>query len=221
MIRNNQKYTLLLADDHVVLRDGLANMINETEMFAVCARADNGKKVLKAFEDGCRPDLVMLDLNMPEMDGYTTAEWIAKHYPEVKMLILTMFDSEIAMIRLLQLGVRGFLKKDISQEDLKGALVAVAEGGYFYSHSTTGRLVNFFKKSSYSDLSVDKKILTALEIEMLKLSCTEMTYKEIAGELNLSPRAIENHREVLFEKLDIKSRVGLALYAVRNGIVSF
>jgi DNA-binding CsgD family transcriptional regulator len=70
-------------------------------------------------------------------------------------------------------------------------------------------------------LSVDKKILTALEIEMLKLSCTEMTYKEIAAELNLSPRAIENHREILFEKLDIKSRVGLALYAVRNGIVSF
>lgn len=221
MVQNNQKYTLLLADDHVVLRDGLANMIGETELFTICGKAKNGNEVLKAFKNGCRPDLVMLDLNMPEMDGYSTAEWISKHYPDVKMLILTMFDSEIAMIRLLQLGVRGFLKKDISQEDLKGALLAVAEGGYFYSNSTTGKLVNFFKRSSYSDLSVDKKMLTALEIEMLKLACTEMTYKEIASELNLSPRAIENHREILFEKLDIKSRVGLALYAVRNGIVSF
>jgi len=221
MINHNQKYTLLLADDHIVLRDGLANMINETDQFAVCGRADNGKQVLEAFKNGSRPDLVMLDLNMPEMDGYATAEWIAQYYPDVKMLILTMFDSEVAMIRLLQLGVRGFLKKDISPDHLKQALVAVAEGGYYYSHSTTGKLVNIFKRSSFAELSVDKKILTALEIEMLKLSCTELTYKQIASELNLSPRAIENHREILFEKLDIKSRVGLALYAVKNGIVSF
>lgn len=221
MIHTNQKYTLLLADDHIVLRDGLAKMINETMQFSVCDRADNGKQVLEAFKAGSRPDMVMLDLNMPEMDGYSTAEWIVQHYPEVKILILTMFDSEVAMIRLLQLGVRGFLKKDISPEDLQLALLAVAEGGYYYAHSTTGKLVNFFRRSNFSELTVDKKILTALEIEMLKLACTEKTYKEIAGELNLSPRAIENHREALFEKLDVKSRVGLALYAVKNGIVSF
>lgn len=221
MTHSNQKYSLLLADDHIVLRDGLANLINETGQFSVCGKADNGKQVVEAFEAGRRPDLVMLDLNMPEMDGYNTAEWISKHYPDVKMLILTMFDSEVAMIRLLQLGVRGFLKKDIHPEDLNQALLAVAEGGYYYAHSTTGKLVNFFRRSNFSELSVDRKILTALEIEMLKLSCTEKTYKEIASELNLSPRAIENHREALFEKLDVKSRVGLALYAVKNGIVSF
>lgn len=221
MTQHNQKYSLLLADDHIVLRDGLANLINETGQFSVCCKADNGKQVVAAFNAGRRPDIVMLDLNMPEMDGYNTAEWIVQHYPDVKILILTMFDSEVAMIRLLQLGVRGFLKKDISPEDLKLALLAVAEGGYYYAHSTTGKLVNFFRRSNFSELTVDKKILTALEIEMLKLACTEKTYKEIASELNLSPRAIENHREALFEKLDIKSRVGLALYAVKNGIVSF
>lgn len=221
MTNHNQKYTLLLADDHIVLRDGLANLINATGQFTVCCKADNGQQVVDAFNAGRRPDLVMLDLNMPEMDGYNTAEWISKRYPDVKMLILTMFDSEVAMIRLLQLGVRGFLKKDISPDDLQLALLAVAEGGYYYAHSTTGKLVNFFRRSNFSELTVDKKMLTALEIEMLKLSCTEKTYKEIASELNLSPRAIENHREALFEKLDVKSRVGLALYAVKNGIVSF
>jgi len=221
MTNNNNKQTLLLADDHIVLRDSLANMINETTPFVVCGKADNGKQVLEAFKSGSRPNMVMLDLNMPELDGYNTAEWISQHYPDVKIMIFTMFDSEIAMIRLLQLGVRGFIKKDISPENLKQALIAVAEGGYFYSHSTTGKLVNFFKKSNFSDLSVDKKMLSAIEIEMLKLACTEKTYKEIAVELNLSPRAIENHREILFEKLEVKSRVGLALYAIRNGIIGF
>ena len=141
--------------------------------------------------------------------------------PEINILILTMYDSEIALIRLLQAGVKGFLKKDTHPNELRVALKAVSAGGYYYSQDTTGKLANLFQRDFENQHFVDKAILSEKEIEFLRLASTDKTYKEIASELKISPRAIDGYRDTLFEKLDVKSRVGLAIYAVKNGIVIF
>jgi len=216
-----ENYKIILADDHIVLRDALANLIDSFKECSVIATADNGKDVIMVISNNKIPDLVILDLNTPVMDGYETAHWLHQNYPEIKIVILTMYDSEIALIRLLQIGVRGFLKKDIHPAELQKALLAVAQNGYYYSHNATAKLANIFQKTHQSKQSLEKGILTTLEIEFLKLASTDMTYKEIAFELKLSPSTVDNYRETLFEKLDVKSRVGLAIYAVKNGLVSF
>ena len=214
-------YKIILADDHVLLRDALATLVNSFDEFRVIAVAENGEELLGIFKKGQLPDLVLLDLNMPKMDGFETATWVQKNHPEVKILILTMYDSEIALIRLLQVGVKGFLKKDIHPSELKTALVSVAENGYYYSHNTTGKLATFLQKNHNNQSSIEKALLTNTEIEFLKLASTELTYKEIADKMKITPRVIDSYRDGLFEKLDVKSRVGLAIYAVKNGIVTF
>jgi len=208
-------------DDHVLLRDALASLINSFDGFNVIDVAANGKDLIIAIENGNVPNLVVLDLNMPGMDGYETTKWLHKTLPDIKILILTMFDSEIALIRLLQEGVRGFLKKDVHPAELKSALLNVAENGYYYSNNTTGKLASFFHKNHESHTPIDRALLSENEIEFLKLASTEMTYKEIAQAMHITPRAIDGFRDGLFEKLDVKSRVGLAIYAVKNGIITF
>jgi len=220
-MKMNETCKVILADDHVLLRDALAALIDSFEECKIIAVASNGKELVRLIGTGKLPDIVILDLNMPEMDGYETAQWLQDTYPGIRILILTMYDSEIALIRLLQVGVRGFLKKDIHPFELKAALLSVANDGYYYAHNTTGKLASLFQKNQQNKSSIDKAILTQLDIEFLKMASTDMTYKEIAQAMNITPRAIDGYRDSLFEKLDVKSRVGLAIYAVKNGIVTF
>lgn len=211
---------IALADDHILLRDALANIVNGFDNCRITLLASNGKELLDKIDSSHPPDLVILDLNMPEMNGYETAKWLRARFPEILVLVLTMYDSEVALIQLLQTGVRGFLKKDIHPSELNYAIHSVIDSGYYYSHNTTGRLVNLFrnesgKKNFPSNVSMSKN-----ELEFLKLASTDMTYKEIARMMNLSPRTVDNYRDSLFLKLEVKSRVGLAIYAIRSGIVT-
>lgn len=210
-------YKLILADDHILLRDALANLVNNFEEFSVVATAGTGNEVIRFFESGGKADIVLMDLNMPDMDGYETGRWLVQNKPAVKIVILTMYDSEIALIRLLKAGVHGFLKKDIHPSELKNALLTVANGEYYYSNHTTGKIANLFRKQA----GVEKALLTEQEIAFLKYASTDMTYKEIAQAMHMTPRNIDSYRDALFTKLDVKSRVGLAIYAVKNGIVTF
>ena len=219
MTMNKIKVTLV--DDHVLLREALVNLVNTFEEFKVIASLNSGYELVNSLSDSVRPNVILLDLNMPGMDGFETAKWLFKVHPEINILILTMYDSEIALIRLLQAGVKGFLKKDTHPNELRVALKAVSAGGYYYSQDTTGKLANLFQRDFENQHFVEKAILSEKEIEFLRLASTDKTYKEIASELKISPRAIDGYRDTLFEKLDVKSRVGLAIYAVKNGIVIF
>ena len=220
-MKKTDLFKVILVDDHVLLRDALASLIDSFDECKIIAVASNGKELVKLLETGFIPSIVVLDLNMPEMDGYETAKWLRENYPDIKMLILTMYDSEIALIRLLQSGVRGFLKKDIHPFELKAALLSVAADGYYYAHNTTGKLATLFQKNELGKNSIEKAMLSDIDIEFLKLASTDMTYKEIAAMMKITPRAIDGYRDSLFEKLDVKSRVGLAIYAIKNGIVTF
>ena len=161
----------------------------------------------------------MLDLNMPEMDGHETTYWIAKNHPDIRILIVSMFDAE-AMIHLIKAGVCGFLKKDVTPKELKHAFESIMKNGTYCSQTVTGRLFNLMKNAGNKNSGWGTAMLNEHEISFLKLVATELTYKEIAQKMQISPRTIDNYRDTLFLKLNVKSRVGLAMYAVKNGVVT-
>jgi DNA-binding NarL/FixJ family response regulator len=208
---------IALVDDHQLLRNALASLIENFDDCKVISQANNGTDFINQLQEQYLPHIVLLDLNMPQLDGYDTMAWLKEHHPEVHVLMLTMYDAETTMIRLLQAGAKGFLKKDIHPSELKFAIQSVMQYGYYYSHTTTGKLVNLFRGNG--DAYIQKNMLNSEEIEFLKYAATDLTYKEIARKMGLNPRSVDNLRDHLFEKLDVKSRVGLAIYALRHGVI--
>jgi len=215
------KASVAVVDDHVLLRNGLANHIRNLDEFAVLFEADNGKDFINQLKPRYLPDIVILDINMPTMDGYETAIWLKRNYPGIKVLALSMYDNENAIIRMLKNGAKGYIPKDIDPAEFRLALCALKQKGFYYSEMITGKLIHAVNKLDEPEQSIKKLItLNEREIEFLKLACTELTYKEIAERMFLSARTIDGYRDTLFEKLNLKSRVGLVMYALKNGIVS-
>lgn len=221
MNNSEKKIKVALTDDHVLLRNALSSLIDNFENCKVIHQSSNGSELIRHLKTGEQPDVVLLDLNMPHMNGYETAIHLRDIYPEINVLMLTMYDSELALIRLLQAGVKGFLKKDIHPSELKFAINSVMQAGYYYSNHTTGRLINLFKNNNEANMTLQKTMLTQQELDFLKLACTDLTYKEVAQQMKLNPRSVDNLRDHLFTKLDVKSRVGLAMYSIKHGIVTF
>ena len=210
-----------MADDHLLLRNALAVLIDGFGDCKVIYDSGTGKGLTEKIIAGPVPDVVILDLSMPDMDGFETAEWMQKHFPQIHVLMLTMYDSELSLIRLLQIGVKGFLKKDIHPDELKFAIHSVTQSGYYYSNHTTGKLVNLFRNKADGFNKIQKAMLADDEIQFLRFVCSDLTYKEIAQKMQLNPRSIDTLRDQLFVKLDVKSRVGLAMVAIRHGIMGF
>jgi two-component system, NarL family, invasion response regulator UvrY len=208
-----------MVDDHIMVRDALANVINSFEGFTVTLLADNGKDFINKLNVNNIPDILLVDLNMPEMDGGELTLWLSKNRPEIKILILTMFDAE-SLIHMIKSGVCGFLKKDATSSELKNALTSVKEKSNYCSHSFTSRLFSMTKNLGSKNSLWGNILLNENEIAFLKLITTEMTYKEIAQAMKISPRTVDNYRDSLFLKLSAKCRVGLVMYAVRAGIIS-
>lgn len=212
---------IALVDDHVLLRNALTGLINSFENCKVVNESANGKEIKEAIQNGIIPDVILLDLNMPVMDGFDTAEYLHNEYPQIPILMLTMYDSELSLIRLLQTGVKGFLKKDIHPEELKFAIRSVVHSGFYYSNHTTGKLINLFRNNESGMIPLQRSLLSPQEIEFMRLICSDLTYKEVAQKMGLNPRSIDSLRDQLFLKLDVKSRVGLAIVAIRHGIITF
>jgi two-component system, NarL family, invasion response regulator UvrY len=212
------KTNIALVDDHIMLRNGLTALINDMEPFQVILEADNGldftKKILSTK---IQPDIILLDINMPVMNGFTTAEWIKEHLPFSKILVLSMLDDEASIIRMLRLNARGFILKDGEPELLEAALLDLVHHDYHFNEIVSNRLVHCNKNNEFQITSILNQ-LTTRELAFLTLCCSEATYKEIAATLNVSPRTVDGYRDQLFEKLELKSRVGLVLFAIKNNI---
>ncbi len=209
-----------LVDDHILLRNALASMLDGTGECKVIIQASNGKELMDALGRGIRPDVIILDLNMPVMGGQETALALQRSHPDIGVLMLTMYDSELVLIRLLQAGVRGFMKKDIHPQEMLTAIRSVVESGYYYSPNTGLKLAGLFRDMQDKDALYHKVMLSEQEVIFLRHACTEMTYKEIAEKMGLNPRAVDGIRDELFHRLDVKSRVGLAMYTIRHGLVT-
>jgi DNA-binding NarL/FixJ family response regulator len=215
----NNKTKIALADDHVLLRNALASLINGFDDCQIVCQANNGQELIDAIRNGLKPDIILLDLNMPQKDGYDTAVWLSEHHPQICVLMLTMYDSELTLIRLLRAGIKGYLKKNVEPAELKFAINSVIKNGHYYSTHTAGRLANLFRNTSSESKKIQTKMLSDQEVEFLAFVCSDLTYKEVAQKMKLTVRTIDVLRDQLFLKLDVKSSVGLVELVLRSGLV--
>ncbi len=206
------KKTILIVDDHTLFAQSLQGLVNSFQEYEVIKVLKNGQELLDYFNaNNKRPDILLLDIRMPIMDGVATMSWLKEHFPEQKTLALTMEHDEEIIIKMIRMGCRGYLLKDIEPEEFLFALESVNSSGYYFSEEIV-EVMDHPSTKNYGDL-------TNREMEFLNHACSEKTYKEVAEEMNLSPKTIDGYRESLFSKLQVKSRVGMVLFAVKNEIV--
>jgi two-component system, NarL family, invasion response regulator UvrY len=210
---------IAMVDDHNLLRKGLANLINTFEGFDVIFEATNGKDFIEQLAINPIPDIVLLDINMPVMNGYETADWIRKNLPETKTLVLSMLQSDLAIIRMLNLGAKGFIIKDSHPDQFRSALVQLRDLGFCMNEDLSGRLPDKSLTDSPGTWSTPIPSFSEKELTLMRLSCSELTYREIAAEMGIGHRAVDSLRDSLFQKLNVSNRVGLVLYAIKNGII--
>jgi DNA-binding NarL/FixJ family response regulator len=208
------KYSVVIVEDHTLLLQAIAEIVMKFENFTVSFLCKNGADLVNKLKvSDLTPDLVLMDVNMPIMNGIETTKWLTGNYPDIKVLALTVVEDEHTIVKMLRAGARGYLLKDVDKNTLETALIKVMETGYFHSNTVANILYN-----SLSGKTNPEQILKKTEIEFLKLVCTEMTYKEIADKMFLSPKTIDGYRDALFIKLNVKNRIGLVLYAIKNDI---
>ncbi|MBN9295919.1 MAG: response regulator transcription factor [Filimonas sp.] len=208
---------LAIADDHTLLRKALVNLINTFPDCEVTIETANGRELLEIMaQQQVLPHVAILDINMPELNGHATATAIATLYPSVQLLALSMMTDEVSILKMLHAGAKGYLLKECNPEELKNGIAHAARGEYFINELMNTQL----NKSVPKAISEDGASLSEREKEFLKWSATDLTYKEIADKMFVSPRTIDSYRDTLFEKLQIKSRVGLAIYAIKQGWVT-
>ena len=217
MINPAMKIKVAVTDDHILLRNALARLVNSFDGYTVLMEADNGKDLRNKIIKHQVPDVVLLDVNMPEMDGFETTQWLRKNYPFIKILALSMLSDEKTIIKMFRLGATGYLLKNTDADELKKALDAVINKNVYLSEYVSAKLVS----GLHTDMedNVKQILLNEREKDFLRWVCTELTYKDIAEKMNLSPRTVDDYRQSLFTKLKVHSRVGLVMYAIRNGIV--
>lgn len=216
MLNESSKYKVGIVDDHALFACSLEKLINSFSEFETSFNLRNGVELQKKLEeDGVIPDIILLDINMPVFNGFETAEWLYRTYPRIKFLALTMEDDEISIIKMLRHGAKGYMLKDIEPEYLKMVLNEVVENGYYHSEKVSEALLHSIGWSDTDDLLNFKEH----EITLIKLASSEMTYKEIAERMNLSPKTIDGYRQELFKRLNVKNRVGLVMFGIKYEII--
>lgn len=216
MINQARKIKIAITDDHILLRNALAGLVNSFDGYTVMLEADNGKDLRNKIMKHLVPDVVLLDVNMPQMDGFETTQWLHKNYPFIKVIVLSMMSDEKTIIKMFRLGAAGYLLKNTDAEELKKALDAVVNKNVYLSEYVSAKLVSGLHTDT--EENIKPLLLNEREKDFLRWTCTELTYKDIAEKMNLSARTVDDYRQSLFTRLKVHSRVGLVLYAIRNGI---
>lgn len=214
---HNQTISIGIVDDHILLRKGMIELINEYQNCQVTLEAGNGKELQEILKKGIAPEILLLDLQMPVMNGFQTIEWLHQFHPDLPVIILSVSHYDLTMISLMKKGARAFLNKDIRPKELKAAILDVKEKGYHYTDAVTRRLLSSIHAGG--DAKHYEQQLSKKELDFLKLASTDLTYKQIADEMEISERGVDKIRGQMFQKLDVKSRVGLTIKALSNGII--
>lgn len=205
--------TIALVDDHRLFRSGIVSLIGNFKGYHILFEAGSGEELIRKISPKNKPDIILLDINMPGMDGISTAQWLRDNHPDVCIIVLSMFEDAEKVLAMVKIGVKGYLLKDAEPQEFERALKKVAQGEVYYPDFVTRHLIN-----NFNDQSTEIK-LNSRELEFLRLAGTELTYKEIADQMCISARTVDGYRDQLFEKLNIKSRVGLVLYAIKNNLI--
>lgn len=214
----NKKITIAMADDHAMLRKGLLRLLASIGNYEVLFDVDNGNEVIEHLKNHRIPDVLILDVNMAGRDGHQTAQWINQHYPQVKMLALSMFNDESTILRMIQAGAKGYITKNNDPEKLKEAIDILSHKGVYLPESLSEKVFNGIRNNVLAIPEEKGPELTDKEKEFLSLLTHELSYKEIADRMFLSPRTIDDYRIKLTRKLKVKGKSGLIIYAINNGI---
>jgi DNA-binding NarL/FixJ family response regulator len=206
-----KKIAIAIVDDHTLFRKGVAGLLAEFEELNLLFEAENGMQLQTQLASGrYSPQVILMDIHMPVMDGYATCAWVKSEYPEIKVLALSMFEEEDAVIKMLKCGACGYVLKESDPRELLEAIRSVERQGICLNEMVTGKMIR-------SLVNPEKGLLLSVrEVEFMKWCCSELTYKEIADRMCVSPRTVDNYRESLFEKLSLKSRTGIVLFAIKN-----
>jgi len=214
---HTETITIGLVDDHTLVRQALRLLISSFENCEVTLEASNGQELQERMTIQNQPHLLLLDLQMPVMNGFKTLEWLHCNYPDLPVIIVSMCDFDFTISKLIHQGARAFLKKEICYTELKKAIYSIREHGYYFNDPISRRLLTNLYKDDQSKKQL-RILLTEKEWIFLQLATTEMTYKQIAGEMKISARCVDKMRNHLFDLLHAKSRVSLARLAMRHGI---
>ncbi|WP_306639964.1 response regulator transcription factor [Sanyastnella coralliicola] len=209
---------IAIADDHDLIRNGIAKLVEEYNC-EVIFQATNGQDLIDQLANQS-VDVVLMDINMPEKDGIKATQEISDNYPNIKVVALTALEDETNTIRMLRAGARAYLLKSSSSEELNRAIRDVFERGYHFSELVSGRLIQNLNKNHESQETSIALELSEREIEFVQYLCTEMTNKEIADKMHVSPRTSEGWRKSLCDKFGVSTRVGIVLFAFRNNLTS-
>lgn len=207
-----KKYNVVIVDDHSLFAQSLKGLIDSFEDFNVLYHASNGQELIEKLSAiSKKPDIILMDVNMPVLNGIETMAWLKKNKVNINVLALSMDDDEKTIMKIIKNGASGYLLKDIHPKELEQALYEVLKDGFYYT-----KHVSKIVQESLS-LPTKKKLISAKEEILLKLVCSDKTYKDIAEEMNLSPKTVDSYRDSLFKKTGVKTRVGLAIYAIKHG----
>lgn len=204
--------TIAMADDHTLLRNALAQVIEGLGNYRVVVQAANGRELLDKLKEIECPDLLLLDINMPEMNGIETAKEVSRQYPGIKIIALSMMEDELMLVRMIINGARGIILKDAEPFQLKEVLENVLKTGYHFNELNKGRLI-YSLKQNIDDPGNAVPELSEIEGRLCELACTEKTDMEIVRELGVKIQDLNGYRISFYEKLGLKTRTGLALYA--------
>lgn len=214
-----KKIRIAIADDYKIFRDGLKVGLLNDDNLEVVLEADNGEELLQGFQTNL-PDVVIMDLKMPIMDGMEATKIIKKKFPTVKVLVVTMYEDDKFIIHLMENGANGYLLKNTSAEEITKSIYAVHENGYYFNDVVNKALLKKLVLKGNLKPSFNQNVeFTERELEVLKLICAEKTAAEIGKEIFLSPRSVEGIRQRLIEKVGVRNTAGLVMFAIKNGII--
>jgi DNA-binding NarL/FixJ family response regulator len=213
-----KKINVIITDDHKLFRKGIIALLEDFDFIGETREASNGAELLELLTKmKTLPDVILLDLRMPVMDGVEAHSKIRKLYPDIKVIILTMEDDEQYILHLISEGVNGYLLKNAEPDEMEKAILKVVENGYYFSENISTLVVKGMVKGDVSE-AIPVPDFNERELQVLELICKEFTATEIAEKLNLSARTVEGYRQKLIEKAGVKNVAGLVIFAVKNNL---
>ena len=216
----NPSKKIVIVDDHELFVKGLEALVNRVPNFEVSYTASDGLDLMEKLPNLTQPDLILLDINMTPMDGFETAQWLSQEHPTIPFLALSMHDDEKSIIQMLRFGAKGYILKGCKPSELSFAMEQITTHGYYYSQLTTNALLNRDQDSQKEPKSQVHEPLTDREYQFIRLCASDQSYGEIAAEMFVSIRTIENYRESVSRKFGVKTRVGIVLEGIRRKIIA-
>ncbi|WP_026727513.1 response regulator transcription factor [Flavobacterium denitrificans] len=215
----NAAIKIALVDDEVLFRKGIAFLLQREENIEIIFEASNGEELLASLEENeIKPDIIIMDLKMPVLNGVEATKIIRKSYPDIKIIALTSYDTKSFIANMIQVGAVAYLIKNTTPKDLILTINEVAKKGFYYNESVLKTIQDTIVSSKNSKVNLETSFLSPREIEILQLICQQKTTSEIAEHLFLSPRTVEGHRNNLLLKTESRNIAGLVVYAIQNEI---